>query len=111
MADSSQTHICTKNMLTMGLYYAQCAIEKHVAQDTEMTPFEALTLKDDQMRIFCGVGFEQQLQLLKLAFFNKVPFRVPDANLPQDFKWTQLHLRHKFSWPVFSDKGSLFVLR
>ena len=40
------------------IYYARCAIEKPVAQDTEMTPFEALTLKDDQMRIFCLIGFQ-----------------------------------------------------
>ena len=39
-------------MLTLGIYYAWCAIEKPVAQDTEMTLFEALTLKDDQMRIY-----------------------------------------------------------
>ena len=45
-------HTCTKNMLTLWIYYAQCAIEKPVAQDTEMTLFEALTLKDDQMRIY-----------------------------------------------------------
>ena len=51
-------HIFTKNMLTMGKYYARCAIEKPVAQDTEMTLFEALTLKDDQMRIFCLIGFQ-----------------------------------------------------
>ena len=51
-------HTCTKNMLTLGIYYARCAIEKPVAQDTEMTPFEVLTLKDDQMRIFCLIGFQ-----------------------------------------------------
>ena len=45
-------------MLTMGIYYASCAVEKPVAQDTEMTLFEALTLKDDQMRIFCLIGFQ-----------------------------------------------------
>ena len=65
---------------------------RNLLQVSEMTPFDTLALKDDQMRIFCLIGFEQLLQLLKLAFFNKVPFRVPDANLPQDFKWTELHL-------------------